>query len=536
MQAIDVFQAAYCDGIETTVEQVFERVAKKLAKGDIVTEEKFYNIMLRGCTPAGRILATIGTKKNTSAINCAVSQSIEDDMTSIMSALFTTGLTLKAGIGIGFEFSKLRPKGSFIGGTSSVTNGPISFMEAFNSLCWAISASGGRRGAMMATFAVNHPDIFDFIAAKVKPNSLSQFNLSVLITDKFMQAVQSDTDITFAWSHKLVRAKSIWDSIMEHNYHNAEPGILFIDTINHYNILNWCETITATNPCGEQPLPSNGTCLLGSIILPNYMQYVKDKYVFNFDLFEKDAGIFTELLDNVVEFSNLPNAQFKSAQLKTRRHGMGITGFGTACNMLGVRYGSEKSLAFLEQVLMCMHRAGWEQAIELSKKKGMAPIFANSQNRLATVKTPYFQKTLQKYETEFLKYGFRFSHHLSIAPTATISLTIGGNCSSGIEPTYSLEQDRILKGVKTRLLARELCLTNVPMFETVDTVGILRHLLVQSTAQDIIDSSISKTINLPQDVSRETFDEIYRKAWSMGLKGLTTYRDNCRENVISKAT
>ena len=607
--------------LEHSREDIYSRVAMALASvesNDIKDEwsRKFYDAMLSGCIPAGRILANAGAgdfKHEVSTINCVVSGTIYDSMDSILGRLHESGLTLKSGCGIGYEFSTLRPRGAHIKGAGAKTSGPLSFADIYDSMCFSVSSAGGRRGAQMLTFRVDHPDIIDLIKAKREDGRLRQFNISILITDGFMEAVKKDRlfplifpaskmDLregceTFPvrWPYhslegknhyeidsqglvtckvyRKIKAREIWDLIMRSTYDYADPGFILIDKVNSQNNLWFCENIRATNPCGEQPLPPYGSCLLGSINLAAFVTNPFSPHsLFDFNKFSDCVKIFTRMLDNVCEISGLPLQEQKDELLRKRRHGMGFTGLGTALSMLGVRYGSQKSLGFAREVSKSLALKGWETGISLAKEKGPAPIMNESfevtqemlnlnpdlsQNQLGKVVTGKKLIALSRYFDIFTKngidhiigeiseHGSRFTHHTSIAPTGTMSLGPCNNVSNGIEPTFSHEYVRnvIKEGQSTKSpekvysfeallwskLSSELYDGHHPRPDymvVADQIEPEEHILIQATVQEWVDSSISKTINVPTDIPFDDFKQVYLSGYELGLKGCTTFRFN----------
>ncbi|MDQ6984329.1 MAG: adenosylcobalamin-dependent ribonucleoside-diphosphate reductase, partial [Ghiorsea sp.] len=517
--------------VDTSVDDTLKRVAKALSSNEERGEywyKKFLWAMENGAFPAGRILANAGAgkyKPATSTINCTVSPVILDSMESILQSNKLAGQTLKAGCGIGYEFSTLRPKGSFVGGSGSSTSGPLPFMDIYDVMCKTISSAGDRRGAQMATFDVSHPDVFDFIKAKREDGRLRQFNLSCLITKDFMQAVKEDATwdlyfpllkgegdkgdfktvykkvanaglhgypvnkdgLTECRVYKTIKAKALWNVIMSSTFDYAEPGFILIDEVNRQNNNWFCEDIRATNPCGEVPLPPYGSCLLGSVNLTRFVLHpFTSKACFDYALFEKVVAVFTRMLDNVVEVNGLPLVQQRKEIIAKRRHGMGYLGLGSALTMMGVRYGSEESIAFTEAVSSVLAIVGFEEGVKLAKEKGCAPILANkwkltpeikrglvergaehvfASNKVEVrglelwVESHYMQSLIaslgkrgEKLKANLLKYGCRFTHHTAIAPTGTIALSLGNNASNGIEPSYAHEYSRniIREGQKAK--------------------------------------------------------------------------------------
>ncbi len=615
--------------IDQDIDDTYKRVARALADAEATEEkralwyEKFLWALRRGAIPAGRITSNAGAlehKPATSTINCTVSGTIEDSMDGILEKVHEAGLTLKAGCGIGYEFSTLRPRGAFVAGAGAYTSGPLSFMDIYDKMCFTVSSAGGRRGAQMATFDISHPDVADFIKAKREAGRLRQFNLSTLITAEFMEAVKADAEWKLAFPvtakeaeadglnledtaqavwrewpvkgkyltresdgktacrvYKTIKARRLWDVIMSSTYDFAEPGFILIDKVNEMNNNWFCENIRATNPCGEQPLPPYGACLLGSV---NLTTFVRDPFTdnarFDWDEYKEVVATFTRMLDNVVEVNGLPLEQQRNEIIRKRRHGMGYLGLGSTLTMLKMPYGSEGSLKFTEEVTRVMAETGWEIGLELAEEKGPAPIM-EEEFEVTTdmlVKHPemkkdgiklgdkvkgkvllglysrYMQQFPKKLTKAIAEKGVRFTHHSSIAPTGTISLSLGNNASNGIEPSFAHHYSRnvIREGKKSKekvdvwsyeLLAyRELVNPNAMPFSDKEeeklpdyfvdssTIPAKAHVDIQAAAQKWIDSSISKTINVPTDYPYEDFKDIYFYAYEKGLKGCTTFRFN----------
>lgn len=615
--------------LDADMDATYRRVAKALAEAEPTAEkqaywyDRFVWALRRGAIPAGRITSNAGAQEHkpaTSTINCTVSGTIEDSMDGILEKVHEAGLTLKAGCGIGYEFSTLRPRGAFVAGAGAYTSGPLSFMDIYDKMCFTVSSAGGRRGAQMGTFDVSHPDVRDFIRAKREDGRLRQFNLSLLITDDFMKAVEADADwplvfpvhvkeqddvdlgdpakvVWREWPTKKnyvvrddglvacriyghVRARHLWDMIMVSTYDYAEPGFILIDRVNEMNNNWWCENIRATNPCGEQPLPPYGACLLGSVNLTKFVRKpFTDEAYFDWEEYKEVVRVFTRMLDNVVEVNGLPLEQQRNEIMRKRRHGMGFLGLGSAMTMLRMKYGSKASLEFTEQVSREMAVAGWEMGLALSDEKGPAPImeeefevtaemlrkrpemkkdgwkvgqkikgkllharYSRYMQRVASVAPELVEKLAEK--------GARFTHHSSIAPTGTISLSLANNASNGIEPSFAHHYSRnvIREGKKTKekvdvysyeLLAYRHLVNPKAMpfaeepeaklpeyFIAADDITPKEHVDVQAAAQKWVDSSISKTANVPTDYPYEDFKDIYRYAHQQGLKGCTTFRFN----------
>ena len=616
--------------IDKTMDDTYKRVARALS--DVESEsgrEQWYESFLwalrHGAIPAGRVTSNAGAldhKPATSTINCTVSGTIRDSMDDILRKVHEAGLTLKAGCGIGYEFSTLRPRGAYVSGAGAYTSGPLSFMDIYDKMCFTVSSAGGRRGAQMGTFDIGHPDALEFIRAKRENGRLRQFNLSLLVSDDFMKAVKSDGEWTlafplgnqefeaerpdlsdttkFVWRewpytqgyvsndeglvackiYKTLPARRVWDVIMTSTYDFAEPGFILIDKVNEMNNNWWTENVRATNPCGEQPLPAYGSCLLGSV---NLTKFVLDPFTedarFDWECYRKVVKVFTRMLDNVVEVNGLPLAQQRDEIMRKRRHGMGFLGLGSTITMLCMKYGSKKSVAFTQNVTREMAVAGWEAALDLAKEKGPAPIMNEEftvtremlRKRPEMVKdgwrvgarvpgrvlharySRYMQRIAEaspELVDELAEVGARFTHHTSIAPTGTISLSLANNASNGIEPSFAHHYFRnvLREGKKSKekvdvfsfeLLAyrelinpRAMPNSQVPAeklpdyFIAADDIGPKEHVDIQAAAQLWIDSSISKTANVPTDYKYEDFKDIYMYAYDSGLKGCTTFRFN----------
>ena len=616
--------------IDRSMDDTYKRVARALA--DVEAEElreqwneSFLWALRHGAIPAGRVTSNAGAlehKPATSTINCTVSGTIRDSMDDILNKVHEAGLTLKAGCGIGYEFSTLRPRGAYVSGAGAYTSGPLSFMDIYDKMCFTVSSAGGRRGAQMGTFDIGHPDVLEFIRSKRENGRLRQFNLSLLITDEFMKAVKADgewklafpvtlkefeadrPDLSdgsqFVWRewpnadgyvaneeglvackiYKTLPARRVWDVIMSSTYDFAEPGFILIDRVNEMNNNWWAEDIRATNPCGEQPLPPYGSCLLGSV---NLTKFVIDPFTedarFDWETYRKVVKVFTRMLDNVVEINGLPLQQQRDEILSKRRHGMGFLGLGSTITMLCMKYGSKKSVAFTQNISREMAIAGWEAGLELAREKGPAPIMNKEftvtremlRKRPEMVKdgwrvgakvagrvlharySRYMQRIAEaapELVDELAEVGARFTHHTSIAPTGTISLSLANNASNGIEPSFAHHYFRnvIREGKKSKekvdvfsfeLLAyRELVnqrampnSTNAAeklpdYFISADDIGPKEHVDIQAAAQLWVDSSISKTANVPTDYKYEDFKDIYMYAFEQGLKGCTTFRFN----------
>jgi ribonucleoside-diphosphate reductase alpha chain len=635
--SMDIWESKYClttkqgERVDQQMDDTYKRVAAALSEVEEPAiqakwNDEFLWALRHGVIPAGRIISNAGAqdhKPATSTINCTVSGTISDSMEDILNKNVEAGLTLKAGCGIGYEFSTLRPKGAYVSGAGAYTSGPLSFMDIYDKTCFTVSSAGGRRGAQMATFDIGHPDVDEFIKAKREDGRLRQFNLSLLITREFMEAVKSDADwpLSFPLSHqeqetdqldlddasqvmwrefpdqnsgyikshegltacritKTIKARRLWDLIMTSTYDFAEPGFILIDKVNEQNNNWFCENIRATNPCGEQPLPPYGSCLLGSVNLCRFVtRPFTAEATFEWDKFRKAVAIFTRMLDNVVEINGLPLPEQQGEIMSKRRHGMGYLGLGSSITMLGMSYGDGASVAFTEEVTRELAIQGWRTGLELAREKGPAPIMNESFDvtadmlrqrpemardgwqvgdtipgrKLHASYSRYMQK-IAEAEPELVEQiateGCRFTHHSSIAPTGTISLSLANNASNGIEPSFAHHYSRnvIREGKKSKekvdvysfeLLAYRAMVNpaagpypadeseKLPdYFITADDITPIQHVDVQAAAQKWIDSSISKTANVPTDYPFEDFKHIYLYAYEQGLKGCTTFRFN----------
>lgn len=560
-----------------SVEDTWNRIATACADSDRFDEaerpharDRFYNLLADfKFSPAGRIIAGAGTGRDVTLFNCFVMGTIPDSLAGIFDMLKEAALTMQQGGGIGYDFSTIRPSTSFVRGVEAESSGPLSFMDVWDSMCRTIMSAGGRRGAMMATMMCNHPDIMDFISAKREVGRMNQFNMSVLITDELMNKVKTGDDIALVhaqppmggcvhgqdedgnYIYGYVRADELWDAIMEETYHHAEPGVIFIDRINKENNLWFAETIMATNPCGEQPLPPYGACLLGSI---NVTKFVIDPFTPNARLdveaLANAMKIAVELTDCVIDISNFPlEAQREEARLK-RRMGIGVTGLADAMFMMGIRYGSTVSQEFTEDVLHIMANAGYKQSALLAKDHGPAPILATSGACIKMLSAGWARNLDEDVKDLGLEHGFRNTHIMSIAPTGTMSIYMG-NVSSGVEPNFAYSYVRkVLQKDHSKIdetvyasaaLIYEDLIADTPegsdeydrlvkwkedFWCTAQDLKPEDHVAVQAAAQRWIDSSISKTVNLPKDISMEDFKNVYIDAYNQGCKGCTTYRPN----------
>ena len=527
---------------DVTVEDSWHRIANDLAsveKDPSAWEGKFYEALEDfKFLPADRITAGAGTARKVTLFNCFVMGTIPDSMGGIFDMLKEAALTMQQGGGIGYDFSTIRPKGADVKGVAADASGPLSFMDVWDAMCRTIMSAGSRRGAMMATMRCDNPDIDDFITAKSDAARLRMFNVSVLITDPFMEAVKSDGawDLLFNGEvYKTVQARELWDKIMQSTYDYAEQGVIFIDRINDANNLNYCESIAATNPCGEQPLPPYGACLLGSI---NMARLVSDPFG---DKAQLDEAALSDLvatavrmMDNVVDASKFPlEAQAREAQAK-RRIGLGVTGLADALLMVGERYGSDEAAQQTEAWLKAIARAAYLASVDLAREKGAFPLF-DAEGYLASGTMEMMD---QDVRDAIGKHGIRNALLTSIAPTGTISL-YAGNVSSGIEPVFAYAYTRKVLQKDGSRTEEEVVDYAVQMwrdkfgeaelpdyFVNAQTLAPLDHVKMQAAAQKWVDSSISKTINCPKDIDFETFKDVYMQAWDTGCKGCTTYRPN----------
>ena len=472
--------------------------------------------------PAGRVQNAMGASRQTTAFNCFVSGTIDDSMESIMHRATEAAETMRKGGGIGYDFSNLRPRGDRIKSLDSKSSGVVSFMGIFDSICQTIASSGHRRGAQMGVLRVDHPDIEQFITAKNNSTSLTGFNVSIGCTDEFMRALENKTPFPLKFegqTYKEVDPVALWDIIMRSTFDWAEPGILFLDTINKNNNLWYCEQIAATNPCGEQPLPAHGACLLSSFNMVKYVD--RDSASLNEDLFIHDITHAVRALDNVIDRTIYPlEAQKKEAQAK-RRMGIGVTGLANAGELLGYRYGAKDFLRFTEKVLTMLRDNSYYTSVKLANEKGSFPLF---------IKDKYlegkFIKTLPKDIRELIAtHGIRNSHLTSIAPTGTISLT-ADNVSSGIEPPFSLYYDRTINEFDGHYVERveDYAYRHGVEGRTANEITANDHVDVLIQCQKFIDSAVSKTCNVGDDVTYEQFKDLYYKAWKGGAKGITTFR------------
>jgi ribonucleoside-diphosphate reductase alpha chain len=538
--------------LDKTIEDSWQRVAEALAQPEAdpaawagVFREAMEDYRF---LPAGRILAGAGTGRDVTLFNCFVMGRIPDDMAGIFQHLKEAALTLQQGGGIGYDFSTLRPRGAPVRGVGADASGPLSFMDVWDAMCRTIMSAGYRRGAMMGTLRCDHPDIRDFIRAKAEPGRLRMFNLSVLVTDDFMTAVREDGAWSLIFGGKTfatLRARDLWDEIMHATYEYAEPGVIFIDRINHFNNLNYIEEIYSTNPCGEQPLPPYGACLLGSI---NLARLVRDpfgqKARLDIEAMERLIPAAVRMLDNAIEVSRFPLEEQRQEALNKRRIGLGVTGLGDALIMCRVPYGGAGAVALAESWMAAFRNAAYRASIELAKEKGPFPLF-DRDKYLAGAAVAALPAEIRAGIAE---HGIRNALVTSIAPTGTISL-LADNVSSGIEPVFSYRFTRALLMPDGSRRDQEVVdyaaaawwAANGEQAELPDYFVDSRdlapqaHIVMQAAVQKYIDSSISKTVNLPDDIPFEAFKDVYLKAYEMGCKGCTTYRPNVVTGAVLTA-
>ena len=493
----------------------------RLELEDIFGEQRFL--------PAGRVQSAMGSKRITTAYNCFVSGEVQDSMKSIMKMAAEASETMRKGGGIGYDFSKIRPKGNIIESLQSKASGPVSFMGIFDAVCQTIASSGHRRGAQMGVLRVDHPDIYEFIRAKRNSDKLTGFNISVAITDTFMQALSSDDDsfdLVFEGKvYQTISANELWNEIMQSTWDWAEPGVLFVDRIQEMNNLYYCEDISATNPCGEQPLPYYGACLLGSFNLTKYLELSNNHvgdivYRFDYLQFKKDIPNVVRAMDNVIDRTIYPLKEQQDEAKAKRRMGLGLSGLANAGEMLGYSYGSEKFLDWAEGIFKILRNGTYAASIELAKEKGAFPLYNEKY-----VKSNFIKQLPYKIRKELKKNGIRNSHLTSIAPTGTISL-VADNISGGIEPVFSHYYDRTIQTFEGPKVERveDYAFGKGTKGRTASEISVSEHLEILALAQNYIDSACSKTCNVGDDVTYEEFKEVYINAWKMGCKGVTTFR------------
>lgn len=568
----DVWREKYAQPGEQSLSHTYARVANGVYRNDpdLVAKKVAFDLMEAGCLlPAGRILAGAGTDKRVTLINCFVSPDIQDSLDTelefsglgIMDSLKVASLTQQMGGGIGMDFSTIRPRGALVRRTQSITHGVLPFMDMWHAMCNTIISAGSRRGAMMGTLSVSHPDIFEFIKAKQERGRLSNFNVSVLVTDDFMKALKHDQPwhLMFALPgetakvYQTVSARELWDAIIGSTYVHAEPGVIFIDRVNEMNNLSYCEHIHCTNPCGEQPLPPNGDCNLGHVNLARMVQNPFDHNAkFDFNALVSATSCLVRFLDNVLDVSKFPTQEQEDEAMNKRRLGIGFTGLASAMQQLGLRYGSPASIEFAASVSRVMCNTAYATSAKLAEERGPFPLFSSQ------FEQGEFVKRLNPEIRELIgKHGIRNGVLMSIAPTGTTSI-VAGNVSSGIEPVFDYAYSRRKLNPDGKTFNTYMSydygyyaycertgldpaskVQLPPHFNTAHDLTVDEHLNMQAAVQEFIDASISKTINCPVEMTFEEFKSVYTKAYDLGLKGCTTYRpdpNSGRGAVLTSAT
>lgn len=571
--SLDVLHEKYLKGDESSIEDLYARVARALASVEKPElREKYEGLFLQnlhaGAIGAGRIMSAAGTDIQATLINCFVQpvgdciQGVDDEgFPGIYEALREAAETMRRGGGVGYDFSRIRPKGARVKGTASMASGPCSYINVFDQSCSTVESAGARRGAQMGVLRIDHPDVREFITAKRTPGRWNNFNVSVGVSDAFMQAVVNDAQWELVhrampgenliaagahqradgkWVYQSVPARELWDTVMKSAYDFAEPGILFLDNINTDNNLSYCETIAATNPCGEQPLPSYGCCDLGPVILPRFVRNPFGRggeAGFDFAAFEQVVALQVRALDNVLDLTWWPLPQQNEESKSKRRIGVGFTGMGNTLTMLNLRYDSEAGRSMAARIAECMRNAAYRASIELAKEKGAFPLFDAD----GYLKTGSFASRLpDDIKKAIRKHGIRNSHLLSIAPTGTVSLAFADNASNGIEPAFSwtyTRKKREADGSRSEYQVQDHAwrlwqeLGGDPEQLPVGFVNALEmkaadHIGMMQAVQPFVDTAISKTVNVPADYPYEDFKDLYLQAWNARLKGLATYRPN----------
>ena len=585
----DVLAEKYFKPGESSLEQLYGRVARALASVEkpelrAEWEQKFLTNLHVGAIGAGRIMSAAGTDIQATLINCFVQpvgdaiQGVDDEgYPGIYEALREAAETMRRGGGVGYDFSRIRPKGAFVKGTHSIASGPCSYMNVFDQSCSTVESAGSRRGAQMGVLRIDHPDVAEFITAKRTPGRWNNFNVSVGVSDAFMQAVAEGTDWELVhkakpgqkvlegggyqradglWVYRKLPARELWDTIMQSTYEFAEPGILFLDQIGRDNNLNYCEKIEATNPCGEQPLPPYGCCDLGPIILTNFVRNpfgAGGDAAFDFDAFEQVVATQVRALDNVLDVTFWPLEQQRNESADKRRIGVGFTGLGNALTMLKLRYDREDGRAMATEIARRMRDAAYRASVELAKEKGAFPKF-KADGYLA--EGTFASRLPDDIQADIRQHGIRNSHLLSIAPTGTVSLAFADNASNGIEPAFSWgykRNKREADGSKSSYTVEDhafrLYRSLVDSTVSSDDTGKLPdyfvnalemsaqdHVAMMEAVQPFVDTSISKTVNIPEDYPYDSFKDLYRQAWQAGLKGLATYRPNSILGAVLETT
>lgn len=538
---------------DASLEDTWHRVACALAAVETGQEsawaERFHEVLADfRFLPGGRIQAGAGTRHRTTLFNCFVMGTIEDSLDGIFSALKEAALTMQAGGGVGYDFSTLRPRGARADASDTIASGPVSFMHIWDSMCATLISTGARRGAMMATLRCDHPDILEFVEAKRDPALLRHFNLSVLVSDAFMAALDQDADwpLSFPPGRGVgsVRARALWERIMRANYASAEPGVIFIDRVNRLNNLWYEETISATNPCGEIPLPPYGACDLGSINLTRFVRapFTPDA-VLDLAAIAATAAVAVRMLDNVYELSHFPVPRQREVARRSRRLGLGITGLGDALAMLGLRYGSDASLDAARAAMATICHTAYRASVELARERGPFPAY-RAESYLAG---EFVRRLPEDIRAAIAVHGIRNSHLTAIAPAGTISL-LANNISSGLEPIYAYRYQRSVRrpdGGLTEYAVEDYAWRlyrslhgDAPLpqgFVSATEIPPEQHLQMQAALQAHVDNSISKTINVPADMAFSRFEAIYRNAYALGLKGCTTYRPSAGRSRVMTA-
>lgn len=536
--SINIDELKYRQSNETFREKC-SRIADSLNDGpdhftrfrDILLDQRFL--------PAGRVQAAMGAANQVTPYNCFVSPTIPDSMSGIMDTAKAAAETMRLGGGIGYDFSTLRPRGDRIVKTGSVASGPVSFMRIFDAVCGTVASAGHRRGAQMGVLRIDHPDVEEFIQAKQNVGNLTNFNVSLAVTDDFMKAVEANGGFELKWGgrvYRTVSAVNLWNKIMRSTWDWAEPGVLFIDRINEYNNLYYCETLAATNPCAEQPLPPNGACLLGSFNLVRYLVRINGSETWNFDLHRliKDIPVVVRAMDNIVDRALYPLTEQYEEAVAKRRMGLGITGLANALEAMGHSYGSEAFVKAFDSLMGNFTTAIYLSSVDLAKEKGSFPLF-DKEKYLAG---KFIQSLSPIVRDEIEKHGIRNSHLTSIAPTGTISL-VADNVSSGIEPVFSFGSTRVIQ----RPEGPEVVWVDDYAVRVLKVAGkvssdcsINDHLGVLAVASRWVDSAVSKTLNVGDNVSFDEFKEIYHRAWQLNCKGCTTFRAAGKRMGILVAT
>ncbi|RYF13778.1 MAG: adenosylcobalamin-dependent ribonucleoside-diphosphate reductase [Comamonadaceae bacterium] len=571
--SLDVLREKYLKPGENTEADLLKRVARALASVEAEPlraewEERFFQNMLAGAIGAGRIMSAAGTELQATLINCFVQpvgdciQGVDDEgYPGIYEALREAAETMRRGGGVGYDFSRIRPRGAEVRATASLASGPCSYMDVFDHSCSTVESAGARRGAQMGVLRIDHPDVLEFITAKRTPGRWNNFNVSVAVTDEFIRTLQAGGDWALAhkakpgaalvaqgahlrtdglWSYRTVKAQDLWDTVMKSTYDFAEPGILFVDNINRDNNLRYCETISATNPCAEEPLPPYGCCDLGPVILTKFVQHpfgFGGAPAFDFERFSKAVALQVRALDNVLDLTYWPLPQQQAESRSKRRIGVGFTGMGNALAMLKLRYDAASGRDMAARIARTMRDAAYAASVELAKEKGAFPLFDAGKYLESGTFASRLDEPLKQ---QIRKHGIRNSHLLSIAPTGTVSLAFADNASNGIEPPFSWtyrRKKREADGTKSEYdvedhawrLYRSLGGDTAQLpsyFVSALQMPAADHLAMMEAVQPFIDTAISKTVNVPADYPYADFQGLYLEAWRAGLKGLATYRPN----------